>query len=60
MLNLYRMLLAARNNSEALRIGSFLTHPASDNEVLVYRRESNEEIATVALNLSDEEAEVKI
>jgi alpha-glucosidase len=60
MLNLYRRLLAARRDSEALRIGSFLTHPASNNQILVYPRESNEEIATVALNLSDEEARVKI
>lgn len=60
MLNLYRRLLAARRDSKALRIGSFLTHPASNDQVLVYRRESNEEIATVALNLSDEETQVKI
>ncbi len=60
MLNLYRRLLAARRDSEALRVGSYLTHPASNDQVLVYRRESNGDMATVALNLSDEETQVEI
>jgi alpha-glucosidase len=60
MLNLYRRLIALRAGSAALRIGSYLTHPSSTEEVLVYRRESDNDTKTVALNLSDEFQEVQI
>jgi alpha-glucosidase len=59
-LNLYRRLLALRRSSSALRIGSFLTHPASTDEVLAYRRESDDETITVALNFGAEEATVSL
>lgn len=60
MLNLYRRLLAERRGSKALRIGSYMSHPSSSDVVLVYRRESDEDTKTVALNLSDEFQEVGI
>lgn len=60
ILNLYRRLLAARRDSEALRAGSFLSHSASNDRVLVYRRESSEDMVTVALNLSGEQTELHI
>ena len=60
MLNMYRRLLRLRRESAALRVGSFLTHPSSTDEVLVYRRESDDETMTVALNLSDSPKEVAI
>ena len=53
MLNMYRRLLALRADSVALRLGSFLTHPASTDEVFVYRRESDHETMTVALNFTE-------
>ncbi|MGH8915552.1 MAG: alpha-amylase family glycosyl hydrolase [Acidimicrobiia bacterium] len=56
LLNLYRRLLDLRRGSTALRRGSFLTHPASTDQVLVYRRESDDETMTVALNFGEEEA----
>lgn len=49
-LNLYRRLIELRKESEALRIGSFLGHPSSTEEVFVYRREAPNETVTVALN----------
>jgi alpha-glucosidase len=52
MLNLYRRLLGLRKQSVALRRGSFLAHPSSNEDVLVYRRESDDETVTVALNFS--------
>jgi alpha-glucosidase len=60
MLNLYRRLLYLRRRSTALRRGSWLAHPASSDEVLVYRREGDEETVTVALNLSNEPQSVSI
>ena len=60
MLNLYRRLLALRNGSPALRIGSWLAHPASSEDLLVYRREADEEMMTVALNLSADEQTVQL
>ncbi len=60
MLNLYRRLLALRRSSVALRRGSYLTHPASNETVLVYRREAERETVTVALNMSREPVEVAI
>jgi glycosidase len=58
-LNLYRRLLALRKAHPALRIGSYLTHPSSTEDVLVYRRESDTETMTVALNFSNEERVVR-
>ena len=60
MLNLHRRILSERKQSSALRIGSYLTHPSSTEEVLVYRRESDGDTKTVALNLSDEFQEVAL
>ena len=60
LLNLYRRLVALRRQSTALRRGSYLTHPASTESVLVYRRESDEETMTVALNFGDDEAKVSL
>jgi len=60
VLNLYRRLLDLRRESSALRRGSFLTHPASTAELLVYRRESDDETMTVALNFGDEGATVSL
>ena len=52
MLNLYRRLLGLRRGSTALKLGSFLSHPASTDEVYAYRRVSDDETKTVILNLS--------
>ncbi len=60
MLNLYRRLLDLRRESAALRLGSYLSHPASSDQVLVYRREADEETMTVALNISDDPATVSL
>ena len=60
MLNLHRRILGKRKDSPALRLGSYLTHPSSTDEVLVYRRESDGDTKTVALNLSDEFQEVAL
>ena len=60
LLNLYRRLLALRARSSALRIGSFLTHPVSTSEVFAYRRESDEETITVALNFGGEQTTVAL
>jgi alpha-glucosidase len=60
MLNLYRALISLRRGSTALRLGSFLSHPSSNEQVLVYRREADTETMTVALNMSDHPAEVPI
>ena len=59
-LNLYRRLLEIRHGSSALRRGSYLTHPASTSDLLVYRRESDDETMTVALNFGEEEALVAL
>ena len=53
MLNLYRRIIRLRRESPALRIGSFLAHPSSDENVLVFRKEADHDTKTVALNLSD-------
>lgn len=60
MLNLYRRIMVQRRESEALRFGSHLSHPSSNDEVLVYRRETVAETATVALNLSDHFQEIEL
>ncbi|MGH8871856.1 MAG: alpha-amylase family glycosyl hydrolase [Acidimicrobiia bacterium] len=59
-LNLYRRLLDLRRRSSALRRGSYLTHPGSTETVLAYRRESDDETMTVALNFGEEEATVSL
>lgn len=60
LLNMYRRLLELRRGSKALRLGSFLTDPASTDEVFVYRRESDDETKTVVLNFSDEPKRVSL
>lgn len=60
ILNLYRSLLTLRRDHPALRIGSFLAHPASTEDVFAYRRESDEETMTVVLNFSDEERMIDV
>ncbi|HEY5890874.1 MAG TPA: alpha-amylase family glycosyl hydrolase [Acidimicrobiia bacterium] len=59
-INLYRRLLAFRKGSPALRRGSFLAHPSSDEQVFAYRRESDDETVTVILNFSDTLQSVRI
>lgn len=60
ILNMYRRLLALRRESISLRVGSFLAHPSSTDEVLVYRRESDHETTTIALNFSEREQVVPL
>ena len=60
LLNMYRRLLALRRESSALRLGSFLSHPGSTDELLAYRRESNDEAMTVALNFGDRSASIAL
>jgi alpha-glucosidase len=60
ILNLYRRLIRLRSGSSALRIGSFLSHPSSNEDVLVYRKEADDDTKTIALNLSDAWCDVKI
>lgn len=60
MLNMYRRLLDVRRESEALNHGSFMVHPSSSEDVLVYRRESDRQVVTVALNFSDQPASVSM
>ena len=59
-LNMYRRLLRLRRESSALRLGSFMSHPASTDDVFVFRRESNEEVMTVALNFGDDPTSVTV
>ncbi len=54
MLNMYRQLLDIRRESEALRLGSIIVHSSSSDDALVYGRESDDQMLTVALNFSDE------
>lgn len=60
ILNLYRKLIATRKQSVALRRGSFLAHPSSTESLLVYRRESDHETVTVALNFGSDPTSVEI
>jgi len=41
-------------------VGSFLSHPASTEDVFAYRRESDSETMTVVLNFSDEERSIDV
>jgi alpha-glucosidase len=59
-LNLYRRLLALRRHSNALRFGSYLRRPASDQRCLVYTRTASGESKLVALNLTAEPHELRI
>jgi alpha-glucosidase len=59
-LNLYRRLIRLRKEHSALRVGSFLTHPSSTEDVFAYRRESDTETMTVVLNFSDEERSIEV
>jgi glycosidase len=59
-LNLYRKLLQLRRAHPALRVGSFLAHPSSTEEVFAYRRESDSETMTVVLNFADEERSIDV
>jgi glycosidase len=59
-LNLYRRLIALRKAHPALRVGSFLSHPASTEDVFAYRRESDSETMTVVLNFSDEQRMIDV
>lgn len=59
MLNLYRRILDFRRRSLALRRGSYLTHPSSNEHLLVYRRESDDETITVALNFGSAPTELE-
>jgi alpha-glucosidase len=60
ILNMYRRLLAVRRDSEALRYGSFMVDPSSSADLFVYRRESDHETVSIALNFSDEPRSVPI
>lgn len=59
-LNLYRRLLRLRKEHSALRVGSFLTHPSSTEEVFAYRRESDTETMTVVLNFANEPRNIEV
>jgi alpha-glucosidase len=52
-LDLYRRLIALRRDSDALRLGDYREHPASDAECFVYERIAPGERKLVALNLTD-------
>jgi alpha-glucosidase len=60
ILNLYRRLVALRKAHPSLRIGSFLSHPSSTEDVFAYRRESDSETMTVVLNFSDGERMIDV
>ncbi|MEE9177800.1 MAG: alpha-amylase family glycosyl hydrolase [Acidimicrobiia bacterium] len=60
ILNMYRHLLELRRGSSALRIGSYVSHPASNELILVYRRESDHETVTAAINFSSDYQEVAV
>jgi len=60
ILNMYRRLLELRRDSSALRVGSYVSHPASNELILAYRRESDYETVSVALNLSSDYQEVAL
>jgi alpha-glucosidase len=60
ILNLYRELLAIRKQSDALRLGDYRRHPASDERCLVYTRTAGVERKLVALNLTKEPSELAV
>lgn len=59
-LNLYRRLIRLRKHHSALRVGSFLAHPSSTEDVFAYRRESDSETMTVILNFSEESRSISV
>ncbi len=60
MLNLYRSLLALRDGSSALRLGSYSEHPASDECVYAFVREDESARVLVLLNISEETRRVDL
>jgi glycosidase len=60
LLNMYRRLLQLRRQSTALRLGTFQSDQASTDDVFVYRRESESEMMTVALNFGSSTVEVSV
>lgn len=60
MLNLYRRLIELRHSKDALRLGTYKIHGASDSECLLYLRSHAGERLLVALNLSSKPKQVKI
>jgi alpha-glucosidase len=60
LLNMYRRLVALRRQSPALRVGDYMSHYASTDDVYVYRRESDGDVMTVALNFGNISASVPV
>jgi alpha-glucosidase len=60
LLNMYRRLIALRKRHRALRIGTYLSHPSSNDDVLVFQRKTNTEVMTVALNFADSPVTVSV
>lgn len=58
LLNVYRRLIRLRQSSTALRLGSYVSDPASSQDVLVFRREFDGEAMTVMLNFDSRPTEV--
>lgn len=54
MLALYQRLLAYRRSSVPLREGAYLSHPASNGDVFVFERFTDDARIIIALNLSDQ------
>jgi alpha-glucosidase len=59
-LNLYRRLVALRKKSDALRLGEYRQHPATNERCLLYTRTAGEESKLVALNLTSERCELAV
>ena len=59
VLNLYRRVLAARRESDALRLGSWHPLPSPDG-VFVYERVAGDDRRVVAINYADAPADVEI
>ena len=60
MLTLYRRVLALRAARPALRTGSFILHPPTGPDVLVYERRLGDDHLLVALNFSAEPRGVQL
>jgi alpha-glucosidase len=60
LLNVYRRLLALRKRQPALRIGTYMSHPSSNDELFVFQRKTHTEVMTVALNFADTPATVSV
>lgn len=59
-LTLYRRLIALRKQSDALRLGDYDLHPATNERCLLYTRTAGEDHKLVALNLSGDACELEI